>query len=360
MKFKVIKSSGSNELLRLGDELVAEAESQGHELTEKCEVTDFVLNLIDIDSPVYCRRKSPEETVLSITMIHEQRSNLKADCYSALVKSLSNMLFCISGSKNDLTVHSITPEVGFVKFIYSPASIYHYAHPVISSHFVLRNRVFNDLVVEKGQNVPEVDDIVAYARELKALGVLPTPFPLKELLNQELIDHLYKLFQLKGLSYGNLSIRNRSYKTDGTTFWMTARGVDKSKLKGIGEDVFLVRDYDRENGEMHVSVPSGNNSGTRVSVDAIEHFLVYREFPEVNAIVHAHAWIDGIPCTDQTYPCGTRELGECVVALLKESKSPGSAVIGLKNHGITITGPDIGNIFERIEGNLKTNIPVFS
>jgi ribulose-5-phosphate 4-epimerase/fuculose-1-phosphate aldolase len=191
------------------------------------------------------------------------------------------------------------------------------------------------------------------------LGVLPAPFPLIRFLDKDLIDHLFRLYQIKGLSYGNLSIRNSHYMMKQTTYWMTARGVDKSNLKGMGKDILLVKGYDRELNEMHVSVPPGFDPRIRVSVDAIEHYMIYDEFPGVGAIVHVHAWIDGIICTDQTYPCGTRELAENVVALLRKTKNPDKAEIGLKNHGITITGPDIRNIFDRIKGNLKINVPMF-
>jgi ribulose-5-phosphate 4-epimerase/fuculose-1-phosphate aldolase len=141
---------------------------------------------------------------------------------------------------------------------------------------------------------------------------------------------------------------------------MTARGVDKSNLKGIGKDMLLVKGFDKESGEMLVSVPPGYDPRIRVSVDAIEHYLIYREFPETGAIVHVHAWIDDVLCTTQSYPCGTWELAENVVKLLKKTSSPERTEVGLKNHGLTITGPDIKDIFRRIRGRLKTNVPMLN
>ena len=69
---------------------------------------------------------------------------------------------------------------------------------------------------------------------------------------------------------------------------------------------------------MLVSVPQLYDPRIRVSVDAIEHYMIYREFPETGAIVHVHAWIDDVLCTTQSYPCGTSELAENVVELLKK------------------------------------------
>lgn len=362
MKFKVNKVSQSSELLHQSDILVAEILKNGHELVESDQISNFVLNLIDLDSPVAFRRKTQEEMVISIALIPNNMSDLKPACYVALVKSISNMLFCLVAADldNPMKGYSITPEVGFVEFIYSPEKMFRYMYPVISSHFVLRNRLFTDLQLKKEQAIPEIDDLILFGKELKNLGALPAPFPLIELLNQDLIDQLYRLYQIKGLSYGNLSIRNNHYKIDGTTYWMTARGVDKSKLSAVGNDILLVKGYDDKLDEMLVSVPAEHDTRIRVSVDAIEHYMIYREFPDIGAIVHVHAWIDDIPCTDQTYPCGTRELAESVVALLRTTSTPGRAVIGLKNHGITITGPDIRDIFSRLKASLKINVPMFN
>ena len=205
-----------------------------------------------------------------------------------------------------------------------------------------------------------MDDLIVFGKELGELGVLPAPFPLTKFLDQDLIDQLYRLYQIKGLSYGNLSIRNVNHNIEGTSYWMTARGVDKSNLKGIGKDILLVKGFDKINGEMIVSVPIGYDPRMRVSVDAIEHYLIYREFPETGAIVHVHAWMDNVLCTTQSYPCGTSELAENVVELLRKTSTPERTEVGLKNHGLTITGPDIRDIFQRIRGRLKTNVPMFN
>jgi ribulose-5-phosphate 4-epimerase/fuculose-1-phosphate aldolase len=364
MKFKVNKVSDCPDLLKLADILAEEIARNGNELVSLNSNSNFVLNIIDIESPKAYRRKNQEEMVVSITLIREPVEDLKAACYVALVKSISNMLFCISltgGGGNELPkAYSITPEVGFLEFNYDPFAIYTYMYPVISSHFVLRNKLFDNLLFNSHEAIAEVEELKAYGKELGSLGVLPAPFPLTNFLEKHLIDQLYRLYQIKGLSYGNLSIRNVSYKSRSISYWMTARGVDKSNLKGFGKDILLVKGYDKDNGEMQVSVPQVYDPRIRVSVDAIEHFMIYREFPGVGAIVHVHAWIDDVMCTTQTYPCGTFELAENVVELLKRTPSPERTEVGLKNHGLTITGPDIKDIFQRIRGRLKTKVPMLN
>jgi ribulose-5-phosphate 4-epimerase/fuculose-1-phosphate aldolase len=111
---------------------------------------------------------------------------------------------------------------------------------------------------------------------------------------------------------------------------------------------------------MLLSVPPDHDPRARVSVDAVEHELIYRTFPGVGAIIHVHAWIPGVPCTRQNYPCGTLELANEVAALLKGTAEPERTAVGLKNHGLTITGIDLEDIFTRIRGKLKTEVAMFA
>lgn len=362
MKFKINRMSGSGELLQCCAELAREIVNKGHVEIDAEQVSDFVLNLVDLENPRAFRRKDEAEKVISVALISEYRDDMKSICYATLVRTLSNMMFCIvkKGKNSEMTGYSITPEVGFTEFAYSPEKMFSYIYPVASSHFVLRNRISADIRLPENKKVPEAENIITFARKLDELGVLPAPFPINEFLDQPTIDHLYRLYQIKGLSYGNLSIRNESHPTGSTSFWMTARGVNKSQLKGIGQDILLVTGYDSVSGEMVVSVPEEHNPRIRVSVDAIEHFLIYDKFPGIGAIVHVHAWYDSIASTTQVYPCGTRELAENAVNLLQSLPVPEKAVVGLKNHGITITGSDINDIFDRIRGRLILNVPMFS
>jgi hypothetical protein len=199
-----------------------------------------------------------------------------------------------------------------------------------------------------------------YGKELDTMGVLPTPFPLREVLTEDALRQLYKIYGITGASYGNLSAREAVPELSDCAFWMTGRGIDKSNIRVIGRDILLVHGFDHEHGAALVSQPPGADPVARVSVDAVEHHLIYSTFQGVGAIVHAHAWLDGVLCTRQNYPCGTGELAREVVDLLRQTPDPCRAAVGLKNHGLTITGVDCEDIFGRIRGKLLTEVAMFA
>jgi ribulose-5-phosphate 4-epimerase/fuculose-1-phosphate aldolase len=161
-----------------------------------------------------------------------------------------------------------------------------------------------------------------------------------------------RLYGIGGLSYGNLSVRK-----DEGRFWMSASGVDKSRLRKIGSDILMVTGYDMDENAIVLSVPSVVEP-RRVSVDAIEHWLIYKEHPEVNAIIHVHAWMEGVPTTLFQYPCGTYQLGQAVAEKVREARDPAEAIVGLKNHGLTVTGRSLSHILDRIDGKLLKHVPM--
>ncbi len=138
---------------------------------------------------------------------------------------------------------------------------------------------------------------------------------------------------------------------------MSASGVDKSALHNVGRDVLLVTGYDDSRDTMILSVPP-HIAPRRVSVDAIEHWMIYREHLDVAAILHVHAWIEGTPSTEINYPCGTVELAESVAQLVREAPDPSRAIVGQRNHGLTITGHSLDEIFERIDGRIVRKVPM--
>ena len=188
--------------------------------------------------------------------------------------------------------------------------------------------------------------------KLDGLDLLPAPFPMDKLLPERDFRHVKRLFGIGGLSYGNVSAR---FNDD--WFWMSASGVDKSNLREIGAHILMVKDYDPERNGMRVGHPPGVEP-RRVSVDAIEHWMIYREHPTVGAILHVHGWMDGIPSTEFNFPCGTRELGQAVADLVRDADDPARCVVGLKNHGLTITGTSLDEIFERIDGQILPTVPM--
>jgi ribulose-5-phosphate 4-epimerase/fuculose-1-phosphate aldolase len=359
MNFAVFKNNPDPARDHLAEILADTLIHHGHTQTSIDEKLNFVLNLTCFDDLQAFHRKSKTEFVVSLARANNSSQDLRFLCYNALVQTLSNLLICIKlNGSNVPEVYCITPEAGFYHYPFDPEKLYAGLMPIVGSTFMICNRVSTDLPPEYHQSTPVVHDLIRFGQVLDSLGVLPAPFPLKEVLSQENIDHLYQLFKIKGLSYGNLSAREVVPGLGGTTFWMTARGVDKAHLAGIGQDILLVKGYDPQTGDILVSAPPGHNPRIRVSVDAIEHVLIYREFPEVGAIVHVHAWMDNIRYTRQNYPCGTLELAREVVEMLQKEPHPENAAVGLKNHGITVTGPSLAEIFQRIEGHLIKEVPM--
>jgi len=47
-----------------------------------------------------------------------------------------------------------------------------------------------------------------------------------------------------------------------------------------------------------------------------------------------------------------------VAGLVREAPDPGRAVIGMKNHGVTITGPDLDEILERVGPQIVRQVPM--
>jgi ribulose-5-phosphate 4-epimerase/fuculose-1-phosphate aldolase len=233
-----------------------------------------------------------------------------------------------------------------------PAVIYERLEPLATSRLVIDNEWVPDLEPELWDGDEITADIGEAGKRLDELDLLPSPFPVEEYLSGRDLRHVMRLYSVGGLSYGNLSARK-----DETRFWMSASGVDKSKLEVVGRDVLMVRDFDDERGVIVLSVPPGIEP-RRVSVDAIEHWMIYQAHPDVGAILHVHAWMEGIAATDVNYPCGTQQLAVAVAELVDREPDPAHAVIGLRNHGITCTGESLSEILDRVAPKVLRQVPM--
>ncbi|VAX24536.1 hypothetical protein MNBD_IGNAVI01-3093 [hydrothermal vent metagenome] len=364
MKFSIIKNGVHTLRDSFAEKLAETFIDHGHELSESPDNVQFILNLTSIENPKYYRRKSKYIAVITIVAEEIETSNMRASAYTTLIKSLSNLLLYLKPHRaNDLTagrVYFTTPEAGFYSTDFDLDKIYKAIMPIASARFATDNKFETDLPVECWETTPIVEEMKHYGKVLNNLGVLPTPFPLNEVLAEEELNHLYKIFGITGASYGNLSARENFPELGETAFWMTGRGVDKSNISIVGKDVLLVKEFNFDNGEAVLSMPVGFNPKARVSVDAVEHALIYKTFPEVGAIVHVHAWLDDIICTTQNYPCGTTELAKEVVEMIELSENPNQTIVGLKNHGLTITGYSLDDIFKRVIPKLKTEVEMFT
>jgi ribulose-5-phosphate 4-epimerase/fuculose-1-phosphate aldolase len=361
MNFSIARHTHDAVLDAFVEDLCRTCRAHGHTPVPEGNGAAFVFNTIDPTHPHFVRRRSQSVFVFSILHLHDPGKDLRSVCYTALVQSLANQLICLLTDRLGAPrVFFTTPEAGFYETPVDPERVYLSILPIASSHFATRNEFIEDLPEHLSEGSPVVEQIKQGGRALEQLGVLPVPFPMNEVLSADGRRQLYKIYGITGASYGNLSAREGVPASGRTSFWMTGRGVNKARLSRVGTDVLLVKDFDLGRGTAVLSVPPGNDPRARVSVDAVEHWMIYKAFPAVGAIVHAHAWMDGILCTRQNYPCGTRELAGEVVDLLTQVPEPARAVVGLKNHGITITGSDLPEIFARIRGRLKTQVEMFA
>ena len=224
--------------------------------------------------------------------------------------------------------------------------------PLARSRLVIDNEFLTDLEPELWAGDEITEQIHRAGVRLGHLDLLPSPFPINDLLTERDLRHVMRLYGVGGLSYGNLSARK-----DEQRFWMSASGVDKTKLEVPGRDILLVSGYDEDNGRIVLSVPPSVQP-RRVSVDAIEHWMIYQAHPDVGAILHVHAWVEGVPGTEVNFPCGTEELAQSVSDLLAAEPDPAHAIIGLRNHGITATGESLDEILDRITPKLIRQVPM--
>jgi ribulose-5-phosphate 4-epimerase/fuculose-1-phosphate aldolase len=345
----------------MGNATTAELERLSEEMSRALEAAGFrdggelVLNLVDAEAPRPFRRKSRGTFVAALYELDERPDDVLAATYPMLVRALANVVLAYVPSEEEVwftTMERGTYAVTGEDVPDLAREVVARLAPLARSKLVIDNEFRTDLEQELWRG----DEISAAVRDaghrMGDLDLLPAPFPIEQWLSERELRHVKRLYGIGGLSYGNLSARK-----DATRFWMSASGVDKTKLDVPGRDILLVSGYDPERATIVLSVPP-DVEPRRVSVDAIEHWMIYQAHPNVGAILHVHAWMEGIAATDINYPCGTEELACAVSDLLAREPDPDHAVIGLRNHGITATGESLEEILDRIEPKILRQVPM--
>ena len=337
-----------------GERLGAALERGGFRAADPQDA-DLVVNLIDPDDPKPFRRRARGTFVAAIHERGAEPANVLEENYPLLVRALANIVLCyvpgrsvwfMTMERGHYCVHAEDGEDSLADGVVERLA------PLARARLVIDNEFRTDLERELWEGDEITEQISEAGARLGDLDLLPAPFPIEDLLDERELRQVKRLYGIGGLSYGNLSMRK-----DERRFWMSASGVDKSKLETPGRDILLVSDYDAERGVIVLSVPP-NVEPRRVSVDAIEHWMIYQAHPDVGAILHVHAWMEGIPATDINYPCGTEELATSVAELIDREDDPQHAVIGLRNHGITVTGETLDEILDRIEPRVLRQVPM--
>ena len=332
--------------------IVAALERRGFEATKNGGAPAVVLNLVDTERPRPFRRRARGTFAAALWSLPTPPDDPLRETYPMLVRALANISLCYVPGHGVLFT---TMERGCYLVPEGPdlaESVVARLEPLATAHLVIDNEFRRDLEPELWDGDALTREIGEVGRRLDRLGLLPAPFPVEELVSERDLRQIKRLYSIGGLSYGNLSARKDEHR-----FWMSASGVDKSKLDEPGRDILLVSGYDAAGGKIVLSVPP-EVEPRRVSVDAIEHWMIYEANPAVGAILHVHAWIDGIEATEVNYPCGTSELAASVAALVAAAPDPAHTVVGLRNHGITATGSSLTEILDRIEPSLLPQVPM--
>jgi len=210
---------------------------------------DFVLNMFDPADPKAFRRSSRGTYSAAFYELPEAPEDALKESYPMLVRTLSNVVLL---RVPDQGVWFTTMERGTYHVADDPAEIYERLEPLATSRLVIDNEWIPDLEPELWDGDEITADVGSAGRRLDELDLLPSPFPVEEYLSGRDLRHVMRLYSVGGLSYGNLSARK-----DETRFWMSASGVDKSKLEDVGRDILMVKDFDDERGMIVLSVPPG-------------------------------------------------------------------------------------------------------
>lgn len=346
----VIGRQPSASLASLLDQLDAGLRDRGWRRVEG-DGAKLIVNVVDVEHPRPFRRHARgtySATIYDATA--DDAASVLASSYPLLVRSLANIVLANVGD----AVWFTTMERGNYRASGTPLSevVIERLLPLATARLVIENEFRRDLEPGLWEGNAHTREIAEAGKRIDELGLLPAPFPIEELLDEQDLRHVKRLYGIGGLSYGNLSARQ-----DARRFWMSASGVDKARLEVPGRDMLLVSDYDVARGAIVLSVPP-DVEPRRVSVDAIEHWMIYQAHPDVGAILHVHAWLEGIPTTEFNYPCGTEELATSVANAIDSTRDPAHAVIGLTNHGITATGDTLSEILERIGPRLLARVPM--
>ena len=87
--------------------------------------------------------------------------------------------------------------------------------------------------------------------------------------------------------------------------------------------------------------------------------MIYQEHPGVGAVLHVHAWMEDIVADRRQLPVRHRGARRSPSpSCSPQEPDPDNAVIGLRNHGITVTGPSLMAILDRIEPKILRQIPM--
>lgn len=323
--------------------------------------TTFVVNFARPDKPNPVLPSLPNSRTKVVTVVQfPEVPDPMVSGYPLLATNVCSLLLMLVGNDSRLeTSFLVTLEQGHPQIPFGdPESyfedVFRRLRPRISATWAFQNHYREDLPEWVWGGTPRTQLISLAGMLLDRLGLLPEPFPLQDYLDYSQRRFVRLAFSLFGLSYGNVSVRAEPEIHEGPAMWMSASGVDKSRLVEVSEHIHLVVGA-AQDGVWVRTRPGKIRS--RVSVDGLEHYTIYAENPEVGAILHFHGWptqiSDGLSyletSVEQAYPCGSLELANLTAQQVRAQEDPSAVVIAQANHGTVVTGPDLPSIFLRLQ-----------
>lgn len=175
------------------------------------------------------------------------------------------------------------------------------------------------------------DSIRSRTRQLPAIDFDFTQYQEFVDINREVAD---KFEIINSRFFGNCSTRCSkmfpTYKVDATHMVVSKRNVSKKRL--TTEDLVLTRIG--EDGSIEYFGES------KPSVDTPIQISLYRDFPNINYMIHGHTYVEGGIFTDNYFPCGDMREYHETKGLIKKDYG----VLNLTNHGFFMFADTLENL----------------
>ena len=185
---------------RIGQEF----ERDGFAAVDEVADADFVLNMFDAYDPKAFRRASRGTYSASFYELPDAPDDVLKTSYPMLVRTLANVVVLhVPG----VGVWFTTMERGTYRITDDPADVFERLAPLAKSKLVIDNEFVPDLEPELWDGDENTAELGIAGQRMEELDLLPAPFPVHEFLSERDLRHVMRLYQVGGLSYGNLSQR---------------------------------------------------------------------------------------------------------------------------------------------------------
>ena len=372
----------------------------GHQFQEAVTpAPNNVIHILDLGDNIEddraFKRKSKKTFVVGIAFgvegqLPDDQEQILSVLYRRLIRIAANAVMAIIIPGQNIDFNAVPPQGNWKAYTVAPESpglgvheissddfqsfmdqIYERLAPILNSTLAIDYSYRPSLPIHLFRGNDRTLRLAWLAHQISDLDLLPAPYKardLEQIAQKSDLRRIERLFGVGALSYGYFAVRE-----PGIGHWTSISGIDKSSMTGIPErDVTLIAGYDQSNGtviacssiffwigqQIRVRFPSwiaqalGIGMPRRPSVESYEQWLIFKEFPDVNVIVHFHGWWRNeseMAITQSHYPCATKEAALEVVRALGQVADPTAGAIGIPWHGIVVTDSSVVRIIKRIQ-----------